>query len=76
MLVGVRRDQHDQVSRPGESHPRALSEPYVNLSAHTAPIIQPPAATPATASGQRAGVRVGQRRQANAQLGVDDDAAS
>ncbi len=30
-----------EVSRPGESHPRALSEPCVNLSAHTAPIIQP-----------------------------------
>lgn len=34
---------HDEVSGPGESHPRALSEPYVNLSTHTAPIIQPPA---------------------------------
>ena len=33
----------DEVSSPGESHPRALAEPYVNLSAHTAPIIQPPA---------------------------------
>jgi hypothetical protein len=29
------------VSSPGESHPKALSEPYVNVSAHTAPIIQP-----------------------------------
>src|SRR5215469_2043771 len=29
------------VSRPGESHPRALAEPYVNVAAHTAPIIQP-----------------------------------
>ena len=29
------------VSRPGESHPRALAELYVNVSAHTAPIIQP-----------------------------------
>ena len=27
-------------SSPGESHPQALSEPYVNLSAHTAHIIQ------------------------------------
>ena len=32
-----------RVSRPGESHPRALAEPYMNVSAHTAPIIQPPA---------------------------------
>ena len=29
------------VSSPGEFHPQALSEPYVNLSIHTAPIIQP-----------------------------------
>ena len=29
------------VSSPGEFHPEALSEPYVNVSAHTAPIIQP-----------------------------------
>lgn len=29
------------VSSPGESHPQALSEPDVNLSAHPAPIIQP-----------------------------------
>src|SRR5215471_7472302 len=33
----------DEVSRPGESHPQALSEPYMNVSAHTAPIIQPSA---------------------------------
>ena len=31
----------DKVSRPGESHPQALAEPYLNVSAHTAPIIQP-----------------------------------
>ena len=33
-------------SRPGESHPQALAELYVNVSAHTAPIIQPTAAGP------------------------------
>ena len=27
-------------SSPWESHPQALAEPYVNLSAHTAPITQ------------------------------------
>jgi hypothetical protein len=32
-----------EVSRPGESHPQALAEPYRNVSAHTAPIIQPSA---------------------------------
>ena len=30
-----------QVSRPEEPPLKSLSEPYVNLSAHTAPIIQP-----------------------------------
>ena len=30
-----------KVSGPREFHPRALSEPDVNLSAHPAPIIQP-----------------------------------
>ena len=29
-----------QLSSPGESHPQALPEPYVNLSIHTAPIVQ------------------------------------
>jgi hypothetical protein len=29
------------VSSPGELHPEALSERCVNLSIHTAPIIQP-----------------------------------
>ena len=30
-----------RVSSPGEFHPEALVEPYVNVSIHTAPIIQP-----------------------------------
>jgi hypothetical protein len=30
-----------RVSGPGESHPEALSEPYVSVSAHTAPTIEP-----------------------------------
>src|ERR1017187_2868845 len=30
-----------EVSSPGESHPEALSEPYLNLSAHTAPAMEP-----------------------------------
>src|SRR6266511_4438677 len=42
----------DEVSRPGESHPRALSDPDVSLSTHPAPIIQPWAARP-DASGRR-----------------------
>ncbi len=46
--------EHDEVSRPGESHPRALAEPYVNLSAHTAPLIQPQVEFPADPSERRA----------------------
>src|SRR5215467_11769085 len=33
------RSRHTE-SSPWESHPQALAEPYVNLSAHTAPIAQ------------------------------------
>ena len=33
---------HERESRPGESHPEALAEPYVTLSRHTAPIKEPP----------------------------------
>src|SRR5262245_8106988 len=40
-------------SSAGESHPRALPEPYVRLAPHTAPTIQPPASRRA-ATGQRA----------------------
>jgi anaerobic selenocysteine-containing dehydrogenase len=34
---------YPRVSRPGESHPQALAEPYMNVAAHTAPITQPSA---------------------------------
>ncbi len=30
----------ERESRPGESHPEPLAEPYVKLSPHTAPIAQ------------------------------------
>ncbi len=30
-----------RVSSPGESHPEALAELYMNLSAHTAPTMEP-----------------------------------
>ena len=33
--------ENHAVSRPRELPPKSLSELYVNLSAHTAPIIQP-----------------------------------
>jgi hypothetical protein len=34
-------ESDDQVSRPGESHPEPLSEPCLNVSAHTAPAMEP-----------------------------------
>src|ERR1017187_719686 len=37
----LRPAMYDGVSRPGESHPEPLSEPYLNLSAHTAPAMEP-----------------------------------
>src|SRR5215831_20051012 len=33
--------ENHEVSRPGEFHPEPLSEPYLNLSAHTAPAMEP-----------------------------------
>ena len=54
-----------EVSRPGESHPRALAELYVNVSAHTAPIIQPPVSPPADANGRTAGARDEQGHRAS-----------
>jgi hypothetical protein len=35
------KDQNNEESQPGESHPQLLAEPDVNLSAHPAPIVQP-----------------------------------
>jgi len=37
-VLGV---EHQQASRAAEFHHRALTEPYVSLSTHTAPSIQP-----------------------------------
>jgi hypothetical protein len=34
-------ESQDEVSSPGEFRPEALSEPYLNLSAHTAPAMEP-----------------------------------
>ena len=44
--IAVQAKIYRKESRPGESHPQALAELYVNVSAHTAPIIQPTAAGP------------------------------
>ena len=68
-------EPHDPVSSPGESHPQALSEPDVNLSAHPAPIIQPQAKSP-SASGQRAGGRVSRFSPASIRPYADGDLAS
>jgi hypothetical protein len=47
-LFGVRLvlEPADKVSGRGESHPPALSEPDVNVSAHPAPTVQPSGRTP------------------------------
>ena len=41
-ILGNEREQAMLSSRPGEFHPRALLEPYVKLSLHTAPDVRPP----------------------------------
>ena len=40
-LMAILEANHKS-SSPGESHPQALTEPYVNVSAHTALIVQSP----------------------------------
>jgi hypothetical protein len=41
-VVQFASDAHEHLaSRAGESHPRALPEPYVTLSRHTAPDVRP-----------------------------------
>src|SRR3954452_7987266 len=49
--------QCQQVSRRRESHPPALAEPGVNLSAHRAPIVQPSGRTPKRQWANRPGWR-------------------
>ena len=44
--VGTMLEAHHEVSRRRESHPPALAEPGVNVSAHRAPIVQPSGRTP------------------------------
>ena len=54
--------QQDRVdgeeSGRGESHPPALAEPCVNLSAHTAPITQPYGHAPSRQCANRVGSRL------------------
>jgi hypothetical protein len=69
-------EAHDEVSSAGELHPHALAEPYVNVSAHTAPIIQPQVAPLTFASGQTTQDHDEQCLQANVRLGDDAVSAS
>jgi len=39
-LIPLVSGQNDKSSSPGESHPQALTEPDVNVSAHPAPMVQ------------------------------------
>ncbi len=41
MLFKIVVSRKREVSSPGEFHPEALSELYMNLSAHTAPTMEP-----------------------------------
>ena len=63
--------KQDQVSSAGEFHPHALSEPYVNLSAHTAPINQPGASPRGTASERTASADAERSGPATAQPAGD-----
>ena len=60
-----------QGESPGGISPPALAELYVNVSAHTAPIIQPPASPPADANGRTSKrLRVARRLLPRARLTV------
>ena len=41
MLSQILYYKTKESSSPGESHPQALTDPDVSLSAHPAPIVQP-----------------------------------
>ena len=56
----IKNGRNFRESRPGESHPEALAEPYVTLSRHTAPIKEPPRIVAQGAN------RCGERREAAA----------
>src|SRR6516225_8778690 len=58
--------EHDEVSGAGEFHPHALPEPYVSLSAHTAPINQPSVSPRGAASERTASAAAGRPGPANA----------
>src|SRR5713226_8788899 len=70
-LAGPVPTEDHESSSAGESHPRALPEPYVRLSPHTAPTIQPPASRRA-ATGQKASGPVAQCAPASAWTHVLD----
>ena len=48
VITRIKNSGTFRVSSPGEFHPEALAEPYVNVSVHTAPIIQPEKEQPMT----------------------------
>jgi hypothetical protein len=62
--------QDHKSSSPGESHPQALTEPDVNLSAHPAPIVQSQDEFRETIK-QTSSVHAGQLALANEPLVVD-----
>lgn len=58
-----------QASRAGESHPRALPEPYVSLSTHTAPSVRPLPCTSDQWANRSGDVRITRASQSRAPFG-------
>ena len=63
--------QNHKSSRPGESHPQALTDPDMNVYAHPALTVQSVPDDVATASEQRALDRVRPPRESSVPLAVD-----
>jgi hypothetical protein len=70
LCIVVMFKANEESSRPGDSHPQALTEPDVNLSAHTAPTVQPPPDAAKT-SAQRTAGHGGQSAEASARSAGD-----
>jgi len=60
-----------EASSAGEFHPRVLAQPYVNLSAHAAPIIRPPVSRQEVANEQAGSARDPRPSPASALLSDD-----
>ena len=64
--VGLALPVQRQASRAGEFHPHALPEPYVSLSAHTAPSVRPAACRSCQWANRPGDVRITRASQSRA----------